>query len=1008
MIGIYTLIEKKHSLIYEKFIDITPYLANNSITEYYGKYFVNIDIEGTDYRDKFIISEFYLQSDTFIQAGINDTTAWLTNPAKFDTDDDGWSDYKEIYSKNTNPLSPDTDADHIWDPYDRDPHKDVMLKITPISASAPSAYNLQIVMAFTIDGSGDQYYIPTLKQKADVYEDPLWTAYYDGTHGSSTELHYYMNINDDKRLPNIYDLMRFDLELWHVDRYWGFIKLWDSKLHSGFDFYNIKTPGHSETLKIEKMDAAEQVIYEAKIKVETIGIEKTNTIAIYETNGSVFNDHYQEQERMNIIQLYVNDSGSGTPFEEGLNTIVIPTSLFTETVFNAYVQNETLNETKIYSSDEDIFKFISVGRDGNTEQACDEIDFVIIRFNISSQDAMEVLNLMLECLVNETTNETAIVYSYVSTKENYIKAIMMNLPYTVLGLIPWYGDFENSPTGSKPVTYEDWFWAPLISLGNVFIGIFITIGMAFVALFMIVLKFVIEIFMDFLPIVQYILLLVIRVAVLIFAFILLAISLIAAVIMNLTVGAIAMLFALVIGGAVKFGPLFVEMKIFDVIIRMDTLLNWGYVEFLGLNFPYLTDRILINNTIIQETKTSIIDSYSEDNFLSQNQKLDLFKGNYSSESNSDEEIQLPFQYDEHAPELSLIGLDRKRGYSNELYCFKILYCDVDGDAPSSNYGVKLLLLSPKGVLQEYEMITNDESPNYQNGVIYECTIGDNINEKLKISGEWHYYFIAEDTSQLKSALLEDDGTAFDGPLILLDISSFDIMFGYFTLFCGTLPMFIFAISGALASKGKHTEAIILGVFGALLGSISGTLMLGNIFGFFPTFDNYGSIDEVPFLTLGTIEIDKYSALWAAFLACVLIVITSGLVLTHEFDFSKVWKIKSLITWTGFDIILVAFNILNQDFLNLNVLQNLLTILGVISSITGLIISSITYCRYVYGFNWIKKNKDGSMNRHLRYKTVHADVKAIPKIYTKFVGLMSLAFLVLLAITSAERFGGTID
>ena len=46
--------------------------------------------------------------------------------------------------------------------------------------------------------------------------------------------------------------------------------------------------------------------------------------------------------------------GSGTPFEEGLNTIVIPTSLFTETVFNARVQNETLSETPIYSDDEDI------------------------------------------------------------------------------------------------------------------------------------------------------------------------------------------------------------------------------------------------------------------------------------------------------------------------------------------------------------------------------------------------------------------------------------------------------------------------------------------------------------------------------------------------------------------------------------------------------------------------------------------------------------------------------
>ena len=317
----------------------------------------------------------------------------------------------------------------VWDPYDRDPHQDVMLKITPISGSAPSDYKLVMVIKFTVDGSGDTYYIPTLKQTADVYENPLWTAYYDGSHGSSTELHYYVNINDDNRLPTIHDLMRFDLELWRVDRYWGIIKKWDKKLVSGIDCYTISEPGHSETLKVDKKDASEQVIYEAKVKVETIGIEKANTIAIYKTNGTVFNGHYQEQERMNVIQLYVNDSGSGTPFEEGLNTIVIPTSLFTETIFNARVQNETLNETAIYSSDEEIFKFISVDRDGYTEQACDEIDFIIIRFDISSEDAMEVLNLLLKCLVNETTNETAIVYNYVSTKENGTAAVMMNLPF---------------------------------------------------------------------------------------------------------------------------------------------------------------------------------------------------------------------------------------------------------------------------------------------------------------------------------------------------------------------------------------------------------------------------------------------------------------------------------------------------------------------------------------------------------------------------------------------------
>ena len=83
-----------------------------------------------------------------------------------------------------------------------------------------------------------------------------------------------------------------------------------------------------------------------QISVKTLGLDKVNTIAIYD-NKTIFNGHYQRQERMNIFQLYVEDSVAnldGTPFELGPNVIVIPTSLFTETVLNKYVQDEKLNQ----------------------------------------------------------------------------------------------------------------------------------------------------------------------------------------------------------------------------------------------------------------------------------------------------------------------------------------------------------------------------------------------------------------------------------------------------------------------------------------------------------------------------------------------------------------------------------------------------------------------------------------------------------------------------------------
>ncbi|MFX0040943.1 MAG: hypothetical protein ACFFAB_16515, partial [Candidatus Heimdallarchaeota archaeon] len=266
--------------------------------------------------------------------------------------------------------------------------------------SIASNYKLQIVTLFTKEETQEPVYIPAVGEFPDIYEESIWTAYFDGTHGSSLDLHYYVNINDDMELqPN---QIQIQTQMWWIERYFLWFEIWDMLLVSGTNTYNIGSVGHSQILTINNDDK-----YIATVQVSTIGVEKANTIAIYETNGTVFNGHYQEQERMNIIQLYINDSGDGTPFESGLNTIVIPTSLFTETLFNAYVQNESLSETPIYSSDEEIFKFISVGRDGTTEQACDEIDFVIIRFDISSADGMEILDLLLTCLVNETTNETA-------------------------------------------------------------------------------------------------------------------------------------------------------------------------------------------------------------------------------------------------------------------------------------------------------------------------------------------------------------------------------------------------------------------------------------------------------------------------------------------------------------------------------------------------------------------------------------------------------------------------
>ncbi|KKK53606.1 hypothetical protein LCGC14_3093090, partial [marine sediment metagenome] len=99
------------SFIYEIFLDLTDYLNNNTIEQYYGKFLLNIEINGTYLFDTFNVSEFYLLTDTFIQAESGDTKGWITNPAKKDTDGDGWNDYEEIFTYETNPVSADMDGD---------------------------------------------------------------------------------------------------------------------------------------------------------------------------------------------------------------------------------------------------------------------------------------------------------------------------------------------------------------------------------------------------------------------------------------------------------------------------------------------------------------------------------------------------------------------------------------------------------------------------------------------------------------------------------------------------------------------------------------------------------------------------------------------------------------------------------------------------------------------------------------------------------------------------------
>jgi hypothetical protein len=205
------------------------------------------------------------------------------------------------------------------------------------------------------------------------------------------------------------------------------------------------------------------------------------------------------------------------------------------------------------------------------------------------------------------------VYSYVSTKENNTAAVMMNLPFSVIVLIPWYCDFEDSPMGSKPTTFEDWFWAPLITFGQVFVGVFIAIGMAFVAIFMMIVQFFVEIFMDILPILGHILWLIIRALLLVFMFIVFAFMLffifIAFIISMIFVPLIAHLINAEV--SIELNKIILIMGEYKVVSEI--LITWEYKESVKMEVPAIIMRTSEGNKTYHQIKiASFSQSWASD------------------------------------------------------------------------------------------------------------------------------------------------------------------------------------------------------------------------------------------------------------------------------------------------------------------------------------------------------------------------------------------------------------
>jgi hypothetical protein len=734
--------------------NLTKLQRTNPNFDQYGEYVVTLSLESPEnIHDQINITKFYIETETYVNAGPLDTHAWLTDPALNDTDSDGWSDSYEIFTTHTNPLSDDTDGDGALDPNDRESLKNIILRISPISASYRNQIwptidpILKIGMYLGVndlidpnglkDSSKIGFFTNNKKSTTDVrnagflytHETAWWNA------GEGT--HYYIDINDDFTAQS--NSVPFYFTLWESAPL-GDINRFDGKWYS--DTYDMESPELTQSLNVKHLGGSGRYD-EITVEVTKITVEKANTVAIYSKNDTSFNGHYQHQERMNVFQLHITDVGDGTPFVQGVNAIVIPTSLFAKTKLNALIEKGQLDQTVLYSNAPGEFGFYSIDRDGNiVDEECGDVDFVFVRFEMTSQEAMELLDLLLTCAANQSldkNNQTITVLktvnSYISTKFNGTNAVMLNIPNTISRFVLWAGGYEDSSYGTKPEPFDITFiWLfvipfilPLTGLLMLFqwtsdrVNEFNTKNADMVGLTM-------------LTYLANLLWTLIRAALIIVAYIVLALEVLTISIIFLGMGVVLDITSLFSGfdcewginWAIPYGVdtkiAFIELEMNDFEVTVEAFIKWTYWEYFDIYFPLLT----------MDSKLGSI-----------------FEDTIGSGSDVSTPPELACGYDH----LGGLRYDFHAGYRQR----------PQGYAPTY---VKLVLISPTGNMYNYTMTeTPGQSFNsYYSYVRFNRTVDFgqdfDFNER---QGQWHYCFITKASVIDTTTRWPSDGYAI-GPL----------------------------------------------------------------------------------------------------------------------------------------------------------------------------------------------------------------------------------------------------
>jgi hypothetical protein len=366
------------------------------------------------------------------------TDAWITDPNRADTDGDSWSDGYEIKTRGTNPLSVDTDQDGVRDNVDLDPLRNLLVGVTvkQIHHGAGPWCSPELVGLIRIN---NDYTWVSKHESARLDPFTSWSCpLFIPTTQYSTASFYYTYYAD---VPDDTSSVALRATAWAINPGRG-----DDILVDQLVFY----PLNSGTWSFNLWNGNSWYSFD----IWTYALPKAQTLLITDGNATATASNGQTrltgQDRSFVLALDLTSSYG--PLTSGVNTIIVPRSIFLESKLKKDFDAGAywpLSDATFYGED--------LGR----ADVSDGIAGIIAK-TLSGSDANNVLDRLLRNATN------AKVYGYIDITWY---SILSNLPADVVKILPWAGVW-NGPTGAMPAD----FWQKIGAAASTVVNTLVYVG----------------------------------------------------------------------------------------------------------------------------------------------------------------------------------------------------------------------------------------------------------------------------------------------------------------------------------------------------------------------------------------------------------------------------------------------------------------------------------------------------------------------------------------------------